>query len=259
MPPRHSVSRRALLAVNATWWLTAQARAAVADESVRQVLVVVTRSWEATNGVATWLGRQPGSAWTEAGSGSVTVGRAGCGWGLGLHPDGLEGPAKREGDGRSPAGVFTIGAAFGAAPALDTGLAYRPLDGDDWCIDVPASPLYNRTVNRRDVGAAAVVGSTEQMRRDLAPASDGQYAIGFMIGHNPRGLAGMGSCIFGHIVAGPGVPTSGCTGFHESDLRALLAWLRADARPLFALLPRAEASRLAGWGLPEPRAPGAAR
>ena len=259
MSPAPLVPRRTLLASGAALSLSRTAHATLADEAVRQAVVVLTPAWEATDGVVTWHARAAGGGWEQAGGAAVTVGRGGCGWGQGVHPDGLPGPTKREGDGRSPAGLFSIDAAFGAAPSLATGLRYRPLDGDDWCIDVPASPLYNRTVSRRDVGDAAVVGSTEPMRRDLAPAPDGQYAIGFMIGHNPRGLAGMGSCIFGHIVAGPGVPTSGCTGFHESDLRALLAWLRADARPLFALLPRAEAWRLPGWGLPQPASAGPRR
>ena len=236
--------------------LTAVAVASAADPpldaTVRQVVVVVTPSWDATHGRLAWFEREHMTAWRRmADPVPVTVGRAGCAWGLGLHPTGLPGPTKREGDLRSPAGVFAIGTAFGAATQLDTGLPYRALDGDDWCIDVPASPLYNRTVSSRDVGAAAVVGSTERMRRDLPPTSDGQYAIGFIIGHNPRGLAGKGSCIFAHVYAGPGVPTSACTGFAEADLRRLLAWLRGDARPAFVLLPTPEAGRLREWGLPD--------
>lgn len=222
------------------------------DATVRQVVVVVTPSWNATDGRLAWFERDRTTPWRRVAEPvDVTVGRAGCAWGLGLHPTGLPGPAKREGDLRSPAGVFAIGTAFGAAARLDTGLPYRPLDGDDWCIDVPESPLYNRTVSSRDVGVAAVVGSTERMRRDLPPTSDGQYAIGFIIGHNPRGLAGMGSCVFAHLHAAPGVPTSACTGFAETDLRRLLAWLRGDARPAFVLLPAPEAGRLREWGLPD--------
>jgi len=238
----------------------AHAKAPPIDPSTTQLVVVVTPGWDAPHGTLSAFDRDAAGAWRQRGtSHPVMIGRNGCAWGRGLHSPAPAGPEKREGDGRSPAGLFPIGPAFGAAAACDTGLDYRPMTGDDWCIDVPASPLYNRTVNRRDVGAAAVVGSTEPMRRDLAPTADGQYAIGFMIGHNPRGTAGMGSCIFGHVVAGPGVPTSGCTGFAERDLRTLLAWLRADARPLFVLLPRAEVHRLSGWGLPEALARGTAR
>jgi L,D-peptidoglycan transpeptidase YkuD (ErfK/YbiS/YcfS/YnhG family) len=224
------------------------------DATVRQVVVVVTPSWEATTGRLAWFERTTADGWRRAAEPvQVTVGRAGLGWGLGLHPDpaATVGPAKREGDGRSPAGVFSIGIAFGAAPTLDTGLPYRPLDGDDWCVDVAASPFYNRIVGRRDVGGAAVTGSTELMRRDLPPTADGLYAVGFTIGHNPAALPGMGSCIFAHIRAGPGVPTAACTGFAEDDLRRLLAWLRGDARPLMVLLPAAEVSRLGAWGLPD--------
>lgn len=230
---------------------TAAEVAPIVDGTVRQVVLVVTPSWEATTGRLAWCDRGVDGGWRRAADPvAITVGRAGCGWGIGLHPTGIPGPGKSEGDGRSPAGVFTIGTAFGAAPSLDTGLPYRPLDADDWCIDVARSPLYNRIVSSRDVGNAAVTGSMEPMRRDLPPTADGQYAVGFAIGHNPRGLAGMGSCIFAHIVAGPGVPTSGCTGLADDDLRRLLRWLRGEARPLFVLLPESELGRLTGWGLP---------
>lgn len=230
----------------------APARAQLLDPAVRQVVVVVTPAWDAASGRMAWFERDAEAGWRRVAAGvPVTVGRAGCGWGSGLHPSGLKGPAKREGDGRSPAGVFAIGTAFGAAPKLETRLAYRPLDGDDWCIDVATSPLYNRIVSSRDAGAEAVAGSTEPMRRDLLENPDGQYAIGFVIDHNPRCSAGLGSCIFAHVQAGPDVPTAGCTAVAEADLRRLLAWLDADARPAFVLLPATETARLAAWHLPD--------
>jgi len=218
-----------------------------------QVVLVVAPGWDATEATLSAFERDAAGRWQQRGtSHPVTIGRHGCGWGRGLHPQRADGPQKREGDGRSPAGVFTIGPAFGAAATCDTGLDYRPLTGDDWCIDVPDSPLYNRIVSTREVGTAAVAGSTEPMRRDLHHDDD-TYAIGFVIGHNAGCERGAGSCIFAHLVGNPPLPTAGCTAMSEEHLRTLLRWLRADADPRFVLLPAGVAGEVAGaWGLPRP-------
>jgi L,D-peptidoglycan transpeptidase YkuD (ErfK/YbiS/YcfS/YnhG family) len=224
----------------------------VVDRSTTQVVMVTVADWRATTGRLSAFERDPGGTWRPAGiTAPVVIGRTGCGWGRGLHlnPDG--GPRKREGDGRSPAGVFLIGPAFGATDRIDTGLDYRCMSHHDWCIDLPDSPHYNRIVDDRVVGPAAVAGSTEPMRRDLHLDGDRAYTLGFVVGHNCDCLSGAGSCIFAHLWEDEHTPTAGCTAMAEADLRSLLAWLEADARPVFVLLPMAESTRVAtGWGLP---------
>lgn len=224
------------------------------DQSVLQVVMVVVPAWEATEGRLARFERSPDGGWLAVGpSHAVAIGHGGCGWGSGTHPipAGSAGPRKREGDGRSPAGVFTIGTAFGAPPHVATGLAYQALDAGHWCVDVPGSPYYNRIVHVDDVGREAVAGSAEPMRRDLHLAGDRAYAVGFVIGHNPGYERDAGSCIFAHVWNGPGTTTAGCTAMAESDLLRLLAWLRREARPRFVLLPESERARLAvAWGLP---------
>lgn len=224
----------------------------VADS--RQLVFVVVPGWDAPRGTLTTFERDAAGSWRRrAASHAVLVGRNGSAWGRGLHPVPDDGPQKREGDGRSPAGIFAIGPAFGAAATCETGLAYRPLTADDWCIDVVGSPLYNRIVDGREVGAAAVAGSTEPMRRDLHLGGDRSYELGFVIGHNTAGRAGAGSCIFAHLLGDPPAPTAGCTAMTEPQLRELLRWLDAAARPRFVLLPATEAgARAAAWGLPPP-------
>jgi len=218
-----------------------------------QVVLVVTSGWDATQGTLSAFDRDASGAWRQRGtSHPVMIGRNGCAWGRGLHPRAPVGPQKREGDGRSPAGVFAIGPAFGAAATCDTRLEYRPMTGDDWCIDVPDSPHYNRFVNAGAAGAAAVAGSTEPMRRELHGGDD-TYALGFVIGHNPACEPGAGSCIFAHLVGTPPLPTAGCTAMTRDQLQALLRWLREDAEPRFVLLPKAVAAEVAAaWGLPPP-------
>ncbi len=125
------------------------------------------------------------------------------------------------------------------------------MDATDYCIDVPASPLYNRIVDSRDVGVAAVAGSTEPMRLDLHNNGDPRYRLGFVIGHNPQATPRRGSCIFAHLWRQPGEATAGCTAMDDAHMEALLAWLDPAARPRLVLLPRGEYARLAArWQLP---------
>jgi L,D-peptidoglycan transpeptidase YkuD (ErfK/YbiS/YcfS/YnhG family) len=86
----------------------------------RQVVVVTTRGWDAVPGTLRRFERRGKSgAWVRVGADvPVAVGRNGLGWGVGVVETGgmTEGPAKREGDGKAPAGVFALGSAFGFAP-----------------------------------------------------------------------------------------------------------------------------------------------
>ena len=66
-------------------------------------------------------------------------------------------------------------------------------------------------------------------------------------------VPGAGSAIFFHIRRGLNRPTSGCTTMAEGDLVRLIAWLRADSHPCYALLPAAEyQKKWRLWNLPEP-------
>ena len=219
---------------------------------------VTTAGWDASDGELRHYERAgPGAPWRQVGGFPVSIGREGAAWGEGLHArqDQDDGPLKQEGDGRSPAGVFAIGEAFGYLPAaqVDTRLPYVQMEAGHYCMDVPDSPLYNRIVNAREAGTAAVAGSTEPMRLDLHRDGDPRYRLGLVIGHNPHNQPGGGSCIFAHLWRHPGEATSGCTAMAEADMRRLQAWLDPAAMPRLVLLPRAQYRRLAAqWRLPVP-------
>ncbi|MGH9160095.1 MAG: L,D-transpeptidase family protein [Vicinamibacteraceae bacterium] len=217
----------------------------------RQLVLVTTADWDADHGVMRTFIRTK-SGWRPAAAAvPVTIGRSGSAWGLGLHPK-RPGPVKREGDGRSPAGVFRIGVAFGYAKSARTALPYVPMRASHYCIDVSVSPLYNRIVDAREVGEPAVAGSTEPMRRDLHADGDQVYEVGFVIEHNRDAQAGAGSCIFAHLWRTAGAPTVGCTAMAEPAIRDLLTWLRPEAHAIFVLLPEGEYTRVrAEWQLPD--------
>lgn len=226
-----------------------------------QAIVVTTRDWNAVPGHMQRFERANTHApWHPVGMPSaIVVGRSGLGWGLGVIPansaqaGGLSGPVTKEGDKRSPAGIFELGTAFGYAahPLEGLKMPYLELTPTVECVDDPASQHYNRIVDRSKV--AADWKSSEHMR-DAGQA----YEWGVVVDHDgtvPGGaapVAGSGSCVFLHIWSGDGRGTTGCTAMAESDLETLMTWLDPKQRPLLVQMPEAEyARRRDAWKLPK--------
>ncbi len=216
----------------------------------RQAVVVLTEGWAAVPGTLQRYERSAAGPWRRVGEPiPVVVGRAGLGWGIGLHggPPAGAAPVKHEGDGRSPAGVFRIGSAFGyEAPDPATRLPYIPVTSNWQCVDDSASVHYNEVLDVR--GVPVDWSSHEEMRR-----RDDAYRLGAIVEHNwagQRQRAG-GSCIFLHIWSGPRSSTVGCTAMAPTDIQTLLAWLDPASDPVLVQLPRHEYQQLrASWGLP---------
>lgn len=216
-----------------------------------QLVLVIVPDWNTDHGTLRSYTRTNGTWQPQGDAEPVVVGRAGSAWGQGLNPVPHDGPVKREGDGRAAAGVFRIGDAFGYADHAVTALDYRAMRVDDYCIDVPSSPLYNQIVDTRNADPSIVAGSTEPMRRDLHANGDQRYRLGFVIEHNATDTPNAGSCIFAHIWASPDTPTAGCTAMDGAAMERLLAWLDPKQQPVFVLLPETEYGRYANvWGLP---------
>lgn len=218
----------------------------------RQVVVVTTRGWDDVPGTLRRFERRgTRGAWTQVGREvPVAVGRNGLGWGVGVveTSGAAEGPNKKEGDGKAPAGVFALGSAFGFAPFREAAwlrVPYIPLTPAVECVDDTASRHYNRIVDRLAAGDFDW-NSSERMR------SVEGYRWGLVVRHNAAPpVAGRGSCIFLHIWAGAGRGTAGCTALEEERLTELLRWLDPQRLPLLVQLPEAEYERLrAAWRLP---------
>lgn len=240
------------LAILASACSTTLPRDELAWSQAQQLVLVTTADWDANQGTLRSF-EHTADGWRPVmTAAAVTVGRTGSAWGLGLHPTQSFGPIKREGDGRAPAGIFRIGTAFGYGASATTALPYAAMRASDYCIDVSASPLYNRIVDANEVGQAAIAGSTEPMRRDIHADSDQRYKLGFVIQHNVASVAAAGSCIFAHLWKTPGEPTAGCTAMDEGVMKHLLGWLRPQHHPVFVLLPESEYARLqTAWALPD--------
>ena len=216
----------------------------------RQLILGATSGWDTVEGEMKLYERDSiNDQWKAVGEKiPIVVGRNGMAWGRGLHGDAIgEGPVKQEGDGRAPAGVFSLSSAFGYAPREQAGelkLPYVHVAATLECVDDPQSTHYNKIVDRAGVENPDWK-SSERMLRD-----DDQYLWGVVIDHNSEVAPGCGSCVFMHIWEAPGKGTAGCTAMNSSSMEDLLRRLTAKRRPLLVQLPQVEFERLREvWGL----------
>jgi D-alanyl-D-alanine dipeptidase len=243
----------------------AQIREPDALASSTQLIAVTTSDWNTVRGhLQRYERANTKEPWHAVGEPfSIVVGKSGLGWGIGAASadaanissasDPISGPIKHEGDGRGPAGIFTLGTAFGdaAQPLPGLKLPYLELTPSTECVDDSSSKHYNRIVDRTTVSPDWK--SSEHMR-EIGEA----YRWGIVVNLNgtvPGGSApkpGAGSCVFLHIWHNSSQGTAGCTAMPQADLESLLTWLDPVRQPRLVQLPQQIYERLAGpWKLPK--------
>ncbi|MEJ7601290.1 MAG: hypothetical protein WKG01_25525 [Kofleriaceae bacterium] len=222
--------------------------APIVPPAARELVLAIVPDWTATTATLRHY-RRDGADWKLVGEPwPGVVGHGGTGWGVGLHgagaPAGQGGPIKREGDGKSPAGVFALRGSYGYAKAAPAGtqLPYTPVSEPWKCVDDPASRHYDTILDRRTVEADWK--SAEDMRR-----RDELYTWTIDVAHNPQHVPGNGSCIFLHVWRGAKSSTTGCTAMDQGKLAMLLADL--DRETVYVLLPQPQYDAVAKrWALP---------
>ncbi len=228
--------------------------------SSTQLIVVTAPDWNSVEGRLQRFERANiQETWHPLGDPiPIVVGKNGLGWGIGVTA--TEGrvadePVKREGDGKSPAGVFALGTAFGYAsqPLPGTKLPYLALTPSIECVDDVDSKYYNRMLDRSSV--APDWNSSEHMRN-----TGESYRWGIVVDHNGTVVGavskppvpGGGSCVFLHIWQSSHHGTTGCTAMEQANVETLLTWLDPTRKPLLVQLPqRAYARLIHRWRLPE--------
>lgn len=192
---------------------------AKALDGVTQLIVVLTPSWQSVPARVLRYERK-----TIAGKENwqqfdtiitAVVGRAGLGWGNQFeHLQNNDEPVKREGDGRTPAGVFPLGVTFGFSPAPYEG-HMTLVPNQQICVDDVRSPHYG------EIYARAAIGDKT---RGENMGEIALYKNGIVINYPPDRQKKSGSCIFFHIWESAGVGTAGCIAMPERDVVDLQAF-----------------------------------
>lgn len=222
-----------------------------------QMIVVTTSGWSTVEGrLQRYERATTHETWRPVGEPiPIVVGKNGLGWGIGVIATddakvrAASDPVKKEGDGKSPAGIFALGTAFGYAsqPLQGLKLAYLSLTPSIECVDDVGSKHYNRIVDSSIV--APDWKSSEHMRN-----AGESYRWGIVIDHNSDNPSepGRGSCVFLHIWHSYDQGTVGCTAMSPGELETLLLWLEPVRKPLLVQLPESVYERLINrWMLPK--------
>ena len=217
--------------------LTANAGAFTLPANSEQLILGISDSWNSSAFNLQFFEKQRDGQW-RAVSGQIPVrgGRDGLVWGRGLHPLTANSTIKKEGDWKTPCGVFAIGGAYGYAPNIKkhAKLPYHQIaNGDLWVSDTN-SPQYNQFVA---LGRPTV---SDWEKREQMRLGDPSHSLKLFIAHNsaPNIQSGAGSAIFFHLWRANGdKPTAGCTAMSRDNLEKLIAWIDPGKKPLYVLLP----------------------
>jgi L,D-peptidoglycan transpeptidase YkuD (ErfK/YbiS/YcfS/YnhG family) len=183
--------------------------------SAQQAITVATEGYGTSYATLTGFERD-GAGWRQVfGPWTAYVGRNG------VAPYG----EKREGDGRTPSGVYGFDFMFGIADDPGTHFPYRRVTGTNIVWDDDSnSANYNRWIDT-NTGDAGV--SPEPMYN--VPS----YNYGAVIAYNTARTPGMGSAIFLHVAAN--TSTAGCVAVSTDQLLAVLRWLDPARAPVIAI------------------------
>ncbi len=192
----------------------------------KQLIVVTTKNWSTPSGVLQRY-EKTNASWKKVGKAiDIKLGRNGLGWGIGLHTIPKDAKIiKKEGDGKAPAGIFSLKQAFGYSPFV-VDYPYEVYKATDHCVDDINSKLYNKIVDSRNI-------SIDYKSKEHMKFPKDYYKYGIVVNHNhideEGAKKGAGSCIFIHIKK---VPTAGCTVMNESEMKEIIQWLDVESNPL---------------------------
>jgi zinc D-Ala-D-Ala dipeptidase len=239
----------------------------------RQLIVFIANDWQTPHAKLHRFERSRTGEWHSVGSiAEAHLGKNGLGWGRGVqHVYGESSPEfikmyfRVEGDNKSPAGVFTLGATFGThrdvehSERMKKQSEYIPVQKGLQCSDDSHSKFYNQFVVQSDYDGAVAIEKIPQATakeiidsEDMYAAADpsnakyGQwlpYQLGIFVNHNRPVVPGAppyGSCIFIHVMNPNGSGTSGCASLSYADLKDLVAWRDPVQNPLLIILPEDE-------------------
>lgn len=214
-----------------------------------QAVVVSTKDAVAVQGVARLYERKSSkSKWKSVGDEfPVVIGRSGLAWSKDSAPESVL-DFKKEGDGKSPAGMFPLTSAFGRPDKPgEVKLSYTKLENYSECVDDVSSNHYNKLVDRLKVGAFDWKSSEKML--EVGP----EYDLGMFVAHNSYPVRPAdGSCIFLHVWKDGSTGTLGCTAMKRDDLKRILEWADPIKNPYLVQLTETDHQRYRkSWNLPK--------
>ena len=169
-------------------------------------LIVVAGS--GTTAEVSMVEKDASGSWTQLLVSSGYIGRNGLG-------------KTREGDGKTPVGIFGIWNPFGICDNPGTSLPYTKVDSTWYWVGDSASAYYNRMISTNNVTPSWNTALDEHLI-DMTTA----YRYVLPIAYNPSCTPYVGSAIFLHCEQGK--PTSGCVSVPENVMISILQHLRSD-------------------------------
>ncbi|MBX2841243.1 MAG: L,D-transpeptidase family protein [Flammeovirgaceae bacterium] len=207
--------------------------ASLNQEQIKQLITVSSEGWYDFKAQMTLM-EKDGTTWKEVANFKAVIGRNGFGIGRGKKEiSTINLVEKKEGAGKSPAGIFSLGQLMGYSsnPEGNVRWDYRQITTNDIGIDDPASLFYNQVIDTSKVKDIDFK-SFETIRRD-----DNQYKWLYEINHNRENISGLGSLIFLHIWKSENRGTAGCTAISEENFKILRHWLDQDKNPVIIQAP----------------------
>lgn len=129
--------------------------------------------------------------------------------------------AKKEGDGCTPVGLYTLGKLFSYEPRIASMLPHTQSTPEDKWIDDPNSDDYNKYIR----------GATNAKSFENLLLNNIYYKYCMVIEYNTQPVVkGKGSAIFFHVADIKYTPTAGCVAVSEADMLSYLQWLQPDKR-----------------------------
>lgn len=209
----------------------------LAKIQTEQIILVTTLSWSTNTGTMKRY-EKINNRWQQIGKEKqVFLGKNGLAWGIGKHLP-KKHNLKKEGDKKSPAGIFTLPLFYSYNP-IKASFPHTISKEYYHCVDDSNSNYYNSVINAKKVQRD--YKSYEAMK---FPQNYYKYALA--INHNyfnsAQSIPKRGSCIFFHISP---APTVGCTALpNEQDMKELVLWLNKKKNPILIQAPKSEIKEL---------------
>ena len=226
-------------------------------DSCQQLIVGVTEDWNSSHVKLCLLKKNERGEWQkELAPWKGRLGHAGSVWGLGIQPVPAHAKLKKEGDGRTPVGIFALDNivySYESNTSVGKGYKVQQVSPYHLWVDDPKSPNYNEHL------VLSSLPKTEWEKKQQMELEAPSHKSKLFIHHNSsldkalgRPLAGRGSSIFFHIWREEGArATAGCTSMAEDKLSTLFQKLNTAQNPLYLILPRNEYQRYEkDWKLP---------